>query len=86
MTDEMKQTADAIRAELVNDGLLPEHAEPLPVETDLRFVLTPEEVVLVRKVLQVVNTLFTVASKEYQENKIDLLLQKMKQYEKEAQE
>ena len=47
------------------------------------MVLQPDEVVLVRKVLQLVNTLYTVAEPEYRENKIDTLLRKLR--EKEAE-
>ena len=53
------------------------------VSHDFCVQLTSEEVVLVRKVLQVANTLFTVADKEYHENKIDALLRKLR--EKEAE-
>lgn len=73
MEQEMQNTAAAIREQMVADGYLP------PREKCLQ--LTPEEAVLVRKVLQAANLLFTVADTEYHENKIDALLRKLKEAE-----
>ena len=75
MEQEMQNTAAAIREQMVADGSLPQ------VTRDFCVQLTPEEAVLVRKVLQAANLLFTVADKEYHENKIDALLRKLKEAE-----
>lgn len=40
--------------------------------------LTDDDLRLIRKVLSCVNTLYTVAEPEYKENKIDLLLRKLR--------
>ena len=78
MEQEMQNTAAAIREQMVADGYLPYSPQ---VTRDFCVQLTPEEIVLVRKVLQVANTLFTVADTEYHENKIDALLRKLKEAE-----
>ena len=89
MEQEMQNTAAAIREQMVKDGLLPagitakvpQTAMTVTVESGPCCMLTPEEVVLVRKVLQAANLLFTVADTEYHENKIDALLRKLKEAE-----
>lgn len=49
-----------------------------------KITLDADEVKIVRKVLQLVNTLYTIAEPEYRENKIDVLLRKLRQAESEA--
>ena len=44
-------------------------------------ILTADDLRLMRKVLACVNTLYTVAEPEYKENKIDLLLRKLRALE-----
>ena len=71
MTDEMqkevKAAADMLRNELEKDGVI--------------VCLTAEEALVVRKVLQCANQLYTVIEPEYRENKIDALLRKLKRAE-----
>jgi hypothetical protein len=71
MTDEMqkevKAAADMLRSEMEKDGVI--------------VCLTAEEALVVRKVLQCANTLYTVIEPEYRENKIDALLRKLKRAE-----
>lgn len=67
MEDEMKKIATEIKTEMENDGLI--------------VTLTAEEAKIVRKVLSCVNTLYTVVEPEYNENKIDEILRKLRRYE-----
>lgn len=64
MQKEMKAAADLVRAEMEKDGII--------------VCLTQEEAILVRKVLQCANQLFTVMETDYQENKVDRLLRKLR--------
>jgi hypothetical protein len=67
MKDEMQEVADAIKSEMVRDGLI--------------VLLTQEEAKLVRKILQCANQLYTVMEDGYTENKVDRLLRKLRRYE-----
>lgn len=51
------------------------------MESDGTVTLTAEEAVLVRKILQCANQMFTVADTEFHENKIDLLIRKLRRTE-----
>ena len=67
MQNEMKAAADLIRNEMEKDGVI--------------VCLTREEALVVRKVLQCANQLYTVIEPEYKENKIDPLLRKLRKAE-----
>lgn len=67
MQNEMKAAADLIRNEMEKDGVI--------------VCLTQEEALVVRKVLQCANQLYTVIEPEYKENKIDPLLRKLRRAE-----
>lgn len=63
----MQEVADAIKTEMVRDGTI--------------VLLTREEATLVRKILQCANQMFTVADIDFHENKLDLLIRKLRRYE-----
>lgn len=67
MQNEIKAAADMLRGEMEKDGVI--------------VCLTQEEALVVRKVLQCANQLYTVIEPEYKENKIDALLRKLKRAE-----
>jgi acetate kinase len=67
MQSEVKAAADLLRNELEKDGVI--------------VCLTAEEALVVRKVLQCANQLYTVIEPEYKENKIDALLRKLRKAE-----
>lgn len=54
---------------------------PITVMTTSECTLTREEVALVRKILQCANQMFTVADIDFHENKLDLLIRKLRRYE-----
>lgn len=63
----MQEVADAIKTEMVRDGTI--------------VLLTREEATLVRKILQCANQMFTVADIDFHENKLDMLIRKLRRYE-----
>ena len=67
MQNEIKAAADMLRNEMEKDGVI--------------VCLTAEEALVVRKVLQCANQLYTVIEPEYKENKIDPLLRKLRRAE-----
>lgn len=67
MQSEVKAAADLLRSEMEKDGVI--------------VCLTAEEALVVRKVLQCANQLYTVIEPEYKENKIDPLLRKLRRAE-----
>lgn len=67
MQEEMAKVAKEIRNEMKNDGII--------------VVLSHEEAMIVRKVLQCANQLYTVIEPEYVENKIDPLIRKLRKAE-----
>ena len=63
----MQEVADAVKTEMVRDGTI--------------VLLTREEATLVRKILQCANQMFTVADIDFHENKLDMLIRKLRRYE-----
>ena len=50
-------------------------------EQTKEVTLTAEEATLVRKILQCANQMFTVADIDFHENKLDMLIRKLRRYE-----
>lgn len=60
MDEEMKNLADEVKMEMIRNGDL--------------VLLRKEDAVMVRKILQCANTLYTVMEDGYAENKVDRLI------------
>lgn len=67
MDEVMKNLADEVKMEMVRNGDL--------------VLLRKEDAIMVRKILQCANTLYTVMEDGYTENKVDRLIRYLRRYE-----